>query len=51
MEEIDQFSGVGGSYKIDEKTGKRVLVERTAEAGEEKQQPVKEKPAKNLKGK
>lgn len=49
MEELDQFSGVGGSYKIDEKTGKRVLVERTAEAGEEIQKPVQKKPAK-LKG-
>lgn len=50
MEAKDQFSGVGGSYKIDEKTGERILVERTAEAGEETQPPVKTKPARNLKG-
>ena len=51
MEAKDQFSGVGGSYTIDKETGKRVLVERTADAGEEKKQPVIEKPAKKLKGK
>lgn len=28
----DQFSGMGGSYIIDEKTGERKPVERTAEA-------------------
>lgn len=27
----DQFDGVGGSYVLDPKTGKRKLVERTAE--------------------
>lgn len=30
--ENDEFHGVGGSYAIDPKTGKRELVERTQEA-------------------
>lgn len=32
----DEFNGVGGSYVIDEKSGKRKLVERTAETDEVK---------------
>lgn len=35
--ERDEFDGVGGSYKVDKKTGKRVLVERTEDAPEVKQ--------------
>lgn len=33
----DEFEGMGGSYKVDPKSGKRVLVERTAEPSEVKQ--------------
>lgn len=33
----DEFDGVGGSYKVDKKTGKRVLIERTEETPEVKQ--------------
>ena len=31
---MDENLGIGGSYIIDKKTGKRVLVERTAESNE-----------------
>lgn len=31
---LDEFRGMGGSYVVDPATGKRVLVARTAEAGE-----------------
>lgn len=40
----DEFQGVGGSYTIDEKTGKRTLVERTAETDEVKPAAEAEKP-------
>lgn len=30
----DEFAGQGGSYVLDPKTGKRVLVERTKEPGQ-----------------
>lgn len=33
----DQFEGMGGSYIVDPKTGKRALVERTGEQSEIKQ--------------
>lgn len=29
---MDEFDGMGGSYVVDQKTGKRKLVERTGEA-------------------
>jgi len=35
----DEYSGLGGSYTADPKTGKRTLVERTQD-----QQPVTEQP-------
>lgn len=35
--ERDEFDGMGGSYKVEKKTGKRVLVERTNESPETKQ--------------
>lgn len=39
--ERDAFDGMGGSYTVDEKTGKRVLLHRTAEkpVEAEKQKP------------
>ena len=36
----DEFEGQGGSYVVDPKTGARVLVERTQEAGEDAQSSV-----------
>lgn len=30
----DEFEGMGGSYSVDPKTGKRVLIDRTGEASE-----------------
>jgi len=41
----DEYDGVGGSYLLDPKTGKRTLVERTdgPEPQTEKQQPVQPK--------
>lgn len=32
---VDEFSGQGGSYVVDPKTGKRVLKERTEESKQE----------------
>lgn len=38
----DQFDGVGGSYVLDPKTGKRKLVERTQPADQPKEEPIPE---------
>lgn len=38
----DEFEGQGGSYVVDPKTGARVLVERTLEAGQTVQSAVAE---------
>lgn len=40
----DEFDGIGGSYAVDPKTGKRVLLERTAE------KPVVASPEKDYTG-
>lgn len=37
---MDEFEGIGGSYIVDPKTGKRTLVERTQDT----QQPVEQAP-------
>lgn len=40
---VDEYDGVGGSYLVDPKTGKRTLIERTDSTKPEKtekQQPV-----------
>lgn len=42
----DEFDGVGGSYTVDPKTGKRKLVERTGDTlpvEADKKQPVQPK--------
>lgn len=43
----DEFSGQGGSYTVDPKTGKRKLVERTQEPERvtDQPQPAADKPA------
>lgn len=49
---MDENLGIGGSYTIDKKTGKRVLVDRTAESEDQTtpQKPTKDKkPDKELK--
>lgn len=39
----DEFDGVGGSYIVDPKSGKRKLVERTEEKAPTKEKPVQPK--------
>jgi hypothetical protein len=41
-EPIDEFYGVGGSYLLNPKTGKRTLVERTQEPTDTVVQPTTE---------
>lgn len=36
----DEFSGQGGSYTVDPKTGKRALIERTQEPTTATEQPA-----------
>ena len=44
---MDDFEGIGGSYIVDPKTGKRTLVERTQEPQRVTDQPApaEDKPA------
>lgn len=42
----DEFNGMGGSYVVDPKTGKRKLIERTQETDKPEEPPVEPEKAK-----